>query len=106
MKLDLWLSKLKGRKICMLPVLPARPEERNSDTNFSADMLPEIEAHLLSLKEAFSRSISDIASSLFTLVKCPFIFDVAGVPETAQEKFIETISDTGVKSVFSSFPEI
>jgi hypothetical protein len=58
----------------MLPVLVAHPEECNSDTNLSAGILLEIEMHLLSLKEEFSRYFPDIASNIFPLVNSHFTF--------------------------------
>jgi hypothetical protein len=81
----------------MTPVLAAHLEERNSDTNVNAGIISEIEAHLLHLKEEFSRYFPDVAKS-------PFTFDVR-VPESAQEEFIEIINDTCVRSEFSSFSE-
>jgi hypothetical protein len=55
MKVDLGLSKLKGRKRYMLLILAARLEESNSDTRLEAAILSDIKVHFLSLKEEFSR---------------------------------------------------
>jgi hypothetical protein len=70
-KVDLRLSKLKGRKTYVIQILAACLEESNSDSNLNAGILSEIEAHLLSMEEVFSRHFPDIASNLFPLVKFP-----------------------------------
>jgi hypothetical protein len=42
MKVDLWLSKQKGRKTYMLPVLASRLEDSGSDINLNVGILSEI----------------------------------------------------------------
>jgi hypothetical protein len=62
-------------------------------TQSNAGILLETEAHLFNLQEEFSQYFPHIASNLSPLVKYPFIFDAAGVPETAQEEFIEMMPE-------------
>jgi hypothetical protein len=59
----------------MLTIQAASLKKGNSDTNLNARMMSEIEVHLLSLKEEFSRYFPDIASDLFPIVKSPFTFN-------------------------------
>jgi hypothetical protein len=75
MKVDLWLSKLKGKKTYMFPILAARLEESNNGTGLNESLLSEIKVHLLCLKEELSRYFPDIPNKLFPLVKSPFTFD-------------------------------
>jgi hypothetical protein len=42
MKMELWLSKLKGKKTYMFPVLAACLEESNSDTGLNESLPSEI----------------------------------------------------------------
>jgi hypothetical protein len=102
-KVDLWLSKFKGKKTYMFPILAARLEQNNNGTGLNESLISEIKMHLLCLKEEFSRYFPDISNKLFPLVKSPFDFEE--IPEIAQEKLIEMINDTGNKSEFSSFSE-
>jgi hypothetical protein len=99
MKVDLWLSKLKGMKTYMFPILAARLEESNNGTGLNESLISEIQVHLLCFKEEISRYFPDISSKLFPFVKSPF----EEIPEIAQEELIEMINDTGIKSEFSSF---
>jgi hypothetical protein len=103
-KVDLWLSKLKGKKTYMFPILAARLEESNSDTGLNEIFILEIKVHFLCLKEELSRYFPE-KNKLFPLVKSHFTFDFDEIPEIAQEEFIEMINDTGIKSEFSSFSE-
>jgi hypothetical protein len=105
MTVDLWLSKLKGKKTYMFPILAARLEESKNDTGLNDSLTSEIKVHLLCLKEELSRYFPDISNKLFHLVKSPFTFDFEEIPEIAQEELIEMICDTGIKSEFSSFSE-
>jgi hypothetical protein len=105
MKVDLWLSKLKGKKTYMFPVLAARLEESNNGIGLNKSMLSEIKVHLLCLKKELSRYFPDISNYPFPLVKSPFTFDFDGIPEIAQEELIEMINDSGIKSEFPSFSE-
>jgi hypothetical protein len=101
MKVDLRLSKLKGKKTYMFPILAARLEESNSGAGLNKSLLSEIKVQLLCLKEELSRYFLDISNKLFPLVKFPFTFDFDEMPEIAQEELIEMINDTGTKSKFS-----
>jgi hypothetical protein len=103
MKVVLWLSKLKGKKTYMFPVLAAHLEESNNGTGLNERLISEIKVHLLCLKKELSRYFPDISNKLFPLVKSSFTFDFEEIPEIAQEEFIEMINDTGIKSEFSSF---
>jgi hypothetical protein len=103
MKVDSWLSKLKGKKTYMFPILAARLEESNNGTGLNESLLSEIIVHLLCLKEELSRYFLDISNKLFPLVKSPFTFDFEEIPGIAQEEFIEMTNDTGIKSVFFVF---
>jgi hypothetical protein len=105
MKVDLWLSKLKGKKTCMFPILAARLEESNSGTGLNESLLSEIKVHLLCLKEELSRYFPEKSNKLFPLVKSLFTFDFDEIPEIAQEELIEMINDKGIESEFSSFSE-
>jgi hypothetical protein len=62
-------------KTYMLTIQAERLKKSNSDTNLNAGIVSEIEVHLLSLKEEFSRYFPDIASDLFPFVKSPFTFN-------------------------------
>jgi hypothetical protein len=86
MKVDLWLSKLKGKKTYMFPFLAAHLEEGNKSTGLNESSLSEIEVHLLCLKEELSRYSPDISNKLFPLVKSHFTFDFDEIPEIAQEE--------------------
>jgi hypothetical protein len=105
MKVDLWLSKLKGKKTYMFPVLAARLEESNNGTGLNESLISEIKVHSLCLKEELSRYFPYISNKLFPLVKSPFTFDFEEIPEIAQEELIEMRNVTGIKSEFSSFSE-
>jgi hypothetical protein len=82
MKVELWLSKLKGKKTYMFQILAVRLEESNNDTGLNESLLSEKE-HLLCLKEELSRYFPDISNKLFPLVKSPFTFDFEEIPEIA-----------------------
>jgi hypothetical protein len=45
MKVDLWLSKLKGKKTYMFPILAARLEESNTGTGLNESLISEIKVH-------------------------------------------------------------
>jgi hypothetical protein len=89
MKVDLWLSKFKGKQTYihtyMFPVLADRHEESSNGTGLNKSLLSEIKVHLLCLKEELSRYFPDISNKLFPLVKSPFTFDFDEIPEIAQE---------------------
>jgi hypothetical protein len=51
MKVDLWLSKLKGKKTYVFPILAACLEESNNGTGLNKSLISEIKVHLLCLKE-------------------------------------------------------
>jgi hypothetical protein len=60
MKVDLWLSKLKGKNTYIFPILAVRLEESNNGTGLNEGLLSEIKVHLLGLKEELSRYFPDI----------------------------------------------
>jgi hypothetical protein len=64
MKMDLWLSKLKGKKTYMYPILAARLEESNNGTSLNESLRSEIKVNLLCLKEKLSRYFPDIKQTL------------------------------------------
>jgi hypothetical protein len=102
MKVDLWLSKLKGKKTYMFPILAAGLEESNSGTGLSESFISEIKVHLLCLEEELSRYVPDISNKLFPLVKSPFTFDIDEITEISQE-LIEIINDTASNLSFLPF---
>jgi hypothetical protein len=57
------------------------------------------------LKEELSRYFPDLSNKLFLLVKSPFIFDFAEIPEIIHEEMIEMVNDLGIKFEFSFFLE-
>jgi hypothetical protein len=62
MKVDLWLSKLKGKMTYMFPILAAHLEENNNGTGLNKSLISEIKVHLLCLKEELSRYFPDISN--------------------------------------------
>jgi hypothetical protein len=103
--MDLQLSKLKGKKTYMFPILAARLEESNNGTGLNESLLSKIKVYLLCLKEELSRYFPVISNKFFPLVNSPFTFDFDEIPEIAQEELIEMINDKGIESEFSSFSE-
>jgi hypothetical protein len=61
MKVDLWLSKLKGKMTYMFPILAARLEESSNGTGLNGSLISDInKVHLLCLKKELSRYFPDI----------------------------------------------
>jgi hypothetical protein len=85
MKVDLWLSKIRGKKTYMFPVLAAHHEQSNNGRGLNKSLLSEIKVHLLCLKEELSRYFPDFSNKLFPLVKSPFTFVFDEIPEIPQE---------------------